>query len=355
MGTANSSNDEWIELKNNAADSINLDGLILTNLSGKLKINLTGTIPANGFFLLERTDDTTVPNITADQIYKGSLSNSGEALKLSDSAGNLIDEVDASSGWLFGDNTTKQTMERISSGWQTSQDSGGTPRAQNSTGAVVDAPKTTTAATQIPIPVQQSISYPSGIVFSEILPSPEGADETEEWIEIYNQNDFAIDLSGWSVKDTAGKITTYTFPAEIKILAKGFLVLKRPETKIILNNEGDGLNMFLPDGKTIDSVSYEKAPQNQSYNKTSSGWAWSEKLTPSASNIISQSAKTKETITPRPTPVEKQTVLNLSNKKETAAVSAADVPKNWLPFLISIPLAIVSASLIFLLKKFLNP
>jgi len=78
MGTTVSANDEWLELFNNTTGPIILDGWILKSADEKLKINLKGVISARGFYLLERTDDTTVPNITADLIYKGALSNTGE-------------------------------------------------------------------------------------------------------------------------------------------------------------------------------------------------------------------------------------------------------------------------------------
>ena len=42
---------------------------------------------------------------------------------------------------------------------------------------------------------QNQQTYPTGIVFNEILPSPEGADAEEEWIELYNQNDFDVDFA----------------------------------------------------------------------------------------------------------------------------------------------------------------
>lgn len=39
-------------------------------------------------------------------------------------------------------------------------------------------------------------TYPSGVFINEILPNPAGADETNEWIELYNSNNFVVDLSG---------------------------------------------------------------------------------------------------------------------------------------------------------------
>ncbi len=93
-------------------------------------------------------------------------------------------------------------------------------------------------------------------------------------------------MAGWKISDIKGTITNYTFPKDTKITANGFLVLKRPDTKIMLNNDEDGLNLSTPDGKIINSVSYTKAPTNQSYNKISSGWAWSTTLTPGVKNIV---------------------------------------------------------------------
>jgi len=219
-------------------------------------------------------------------------------------------------------------------------------------------PNPAPAATLTPTPqptearLPQVENYPDGVIFSEILPSPEGADETEEWIEIRNLNNFEADLSGWKIEDTVGKITTYIFPSGTKISQNGYLVLKRPETKITLNNSGDGLNLFSPDGKTKDSVSYEKAPLGQSYGRTSSGWDWSVSLTPGLPNIVSKKEE-KTKISPNPTPNEETFVVELPLKKETAAASAAAVksPKNLLPLLISIPLALILAVFIFLLKK----
>lgn len=135
VGTEKSSNDEWIELYNNSDFPINLAGWKLMAEDGTPKIQLSGTIPSKGFFLLERTDDQTLASIPADLIYKGALENRGEALKLFDKNGNLVDKADFQSGWPEGDIISKATMERSQTGeWQTSQNPYGTPRAENSSG-----------------------------------------------------------------------------------------------------------------------------------------------------------------------------------------------------------------------------
>ncbi len=114
MGTAANAADEWLELRNNTDQPISLTGWTLKSNDGAPHIALAGTISANGYFLLERTDDNTVSGIAADFIYTGGLSNSGETLTLRDPAGTIIDTANNGGGpWPAGDNTTKSTMERI--------------------------------------------------------------------------------------------------------------------------------------------------------------------------------------------------------------------------------------------------
>ena len=365
MGTNISANDEWIELYNNTESPINLDGWQLVSQDGTPKINLSGTIPANGFYLLERTDDTTVPNVPVDQIYTGALGNGGETLELYDNFGNLIDRVDDSSGWFAGDNSTKQTMERKNpqfegsdpNNWQTSQNAGGTPKAKNS--IVVQAepqpkPESEKPAVEEPtVEVRLQQTYPTGVVINEILPSPEGPDSEEEWIEIFNQNNFEVDLSKWQIADTAGGTFTYTLPAGTKISAQGFLVLPRPESKITLNNDEDGLLLIQPNGNILDKVNYQKAPLGQSYNKTENSWVWSSILTPGSVNIMSLPATQNEIGQKEKVEPNKELQKNQFQKQQLADIGE-QLPKAFNSlhiFLIALGLAVFSGIIILILKN----
>jgi len=133
MGTDVSANDEWIELKNTGASIISLDGWQLKAEDGAPSIGLKGKINAHGFFILERTDDSSCPGVKADIIYKGVLSNSGETLILLNSKGDIVDRIEPASGWSAGSNETKRTMERKDGlTWQTSAVINGTPKEKNS-------------------------------------------------------------------------------------------------------------------------------------------------------------------------------------------------------------------------------
>jgi len=121
-GTEISHYDEWIELYNNTESDIRLGGWYLTwkQDSNAVIVELIGTIPSNGFFLLERSDDDAVPLINADQLYKGGLANAGEMICLYH-YDSIIDKIDmlpgleTPSGWAAGSSSPRISMERINS------------------------------------------------------------------------------------------------------------------------------------------------------------------------------------------------------------------------------------------------
>jgi len=117
-GTKASPFDEWIELRNNTQCLIDFTGWRLTSDDGIPAIKLTGIIPAKGFYLLERTDDHTISDIQADQVYAGALSNSGERLELLDRQGNIVDTANGDGGsWPAGAGKPLYiSMERVDPG-----------------------------------------------------------------------------------------------------------------------------------------------------------------------------------------------------------------------------------------------
>lgn len=132
MGTSASANDEWIELYNSGSGTVSLLGWSLNAQDGDPSISLSGEITAGGYVLLERTDDESVPGISAGVIYTGGLGNTGETLGLFDDGGASVDSVASGENWsLGGDNTAKNTVQRqADNSWITGIP---TPGAQNST------------------------------------------------------------------------------------------------------------------------------------------------------------------------------------------------------------------------------
>lgn len=135
MGRSESPNSEWIELKNVSEENVNIGywQLVDKGISTRIEIPKNSTLKSNSYYLLERTNDASVPDMKADQIYIGSLGNTNDELKLYDAECMLVDSAIAIPKWQAGNNTTKQTMERNSDdkGWHTSTKVHGTPGSEN--------------------------------------------------------------------------------------------------------------------------------------------------------------------------------------------------------------------------------
>lgn len=130
MGSADSANDEWIELHNTDGSGVSLEGWTVTD-SVNLNITLEGTITGNAFAVLERTDDSSAPG-NAFMIYTGALSNTGATLKLIRADGSIEDQVAGGENWgtVGGNNETKSTAQFTEGGWITAK---GTPGSANAT------------------------------------------------------------------------------------------------------------------------------------------------------------------------------------------------------------------------------
>ena len=315
MGTEASSNDEWIELRNEGSSEISLEGWTLSAVDGSPSINLSGTIPSGGYFLLERTDDESVPEVDANLIYVGSLGNSGEFLELRDGDGALVDSVSAGDGWMAGDNVSKLTMERTGSGWGSSVLVGGTPGVVNSgvvgvseggSGEVVEGD------VEGVVEVVEVVAKSSGgsvvdnwadggvasglnlnyqkLVVSEIYPNPPGSDSEGEFIEFYNNGEGVIDLGGFKIGDDSGR----SYKIREKLLGSGkFWVLYRAESGIALNNSEDSVRVYLPGSEEIlISVAYSGVLEGYSNSLDDFGkngeYIWTKVVTPAKDNVIKE-------------------------------------------------------------------
>lgn len=120
MGSTASSADEWVELKNTTAASIDLAGWKLTNAAtGGSDLTITsGTIPANGLFLISnynQNSTSSVLNVVPDLVTTSiSLSNTCAQISLVQSDASVADSMgcDGSSYFAGENTTTKRAMER---------------------------------------------------------------------------------------------------------------------------------------------------------------------------------------------------------------------------------------------------
>lgn len=200
-GTDVSWADEWIEIYNNTTDDVNLIGW---SIKGDFSIELGGVIPAKGYFLLERTDESTVPEASSDMIYTGNISNDRGYFVLTYND-NTIDILDMNGGWAEGSSFPHLSMERIDttiagdgSNWKSGV--GDTEGAQNSAGDGIHS--------------SEIVYNPLDLVISELAWAGTDVSTYDEWLELYNNTSADIDLAGWVLKIDANKIyLSGTIPA----------------------------------------------------------------------------------------------------------------------------------------------
>lgn len=132
MGSDGQTADEWIELRNTTAEAINITDWVIEGAgAGSSSITLSGTIPANGFFLISyyATSSSAISDsIAEDQVTTAIfLDDAGEQLTLKTSLGAIIDQTPTGS-WAAGVNGPPEwkSMERNdnpTTGWHTCHDS----------------------------------------------------------------------------------------------------------------------------------------------------------------------------------------------------------------------------------------
>ncbi|MBI2444697.1 MAG: lamin tail domain-containing protein [Candidatus Magasanikbacteria bacterium] len=137
---------------------------------------------------------------------------------------------------------------------------------------------------------------PAEVVINEILPNPADA-ESQEFIELYNRGAAAVDLSGWQLYSGED---SFELPAETVAPAEDYLLFPRRITKLVLANEGGAVTLETAEGVAADTVRYGRAPAGASYAREENGWQWSARPTPGEFNQLLPLTDKKEESPARP-------------------------------------------------------
>jgi len=275
--TSSLSDDEWMELYNRGSTSINITGWTLRAADGTPSITLNGTIPAGGYFLLERDNDDTVRDILADQVYTGDLSNSGESLTLRDGANKVIDTANGNGGaWPKGSSSTYGTMERsgtsaeTDSVWLTNTGAIKKNGKNANNGDIIGTPKSSNSpsptGTPTAVPPGSSAATVGRPVINEFLPRPgfdwnqDGeVDVFDEFIEVKNLGPVDVNMSGWKLDDEANLGSSpYTLP-NITLRPGERVVFYALQTNVLLSDGGDTVRLLNTSGKVFDARTYSIA------------------------------------------------------------------------------------------------
>lgn len=216
-GTAASASDEWIELYNTTPLPINLSGWSLRD-GNDINIALDGTIPAQGFLLLERTDDNSVADVSADLIYAGGIANSGEVLTLRDSTNTVIDRADGASGWPAGAADFSMERKAASShvGWISND--GLTRHGRDANGNPLNAtPRAPNAA-------WRAIAALTQVRLDAVLYKGQANGQGDEAVALRNLGNETAAVGGWQLSDG---VSTAVLPSAAIIPPYGVIWLAK--------------------------------------------------------------------------------------------------------------------------------
>jgi hypothetical protein len=111
------------------------------------------------------------------------------------------------------------------------------------------------------------------VYINEWLPNPSGNEAQNEWIELYNDSNSSVNISGWSI--VSGN---KTYQIKNKILnPKEYLILKRTETKIPLLNQNGELKLLDANKNIIQKINFfGQAPENKSFSRFNNDFFFTE-------------------------------------------------------------------------------
>ena len=199
----NAAGTEYIELTNVGGDPINLN---LVQFSDGIRFTFDAVdLPPGGVILVTNDINALAEAYGADLPvagqYEGSLNDSGERLTLIDAAGEMIEAFSYEGSWYgvtdgHGFSLTVRSLgagdidlERRSQ-WRPSAYLGGSPGWDDGRDVV-----------------------PHGdIVINEVL--SHSHDLAPDWIELYNQSGFPVDIGGWFLSDDVTDLQKFEIPSE---------------------------------------------------------------------------------------------------------------------------------------------
>jgi hypothetical protein len=215
-GAFDSQEYEYIELKNIGTAPLPLAGVKFTN---GITFNLPGVTLAAGDYIVVAKNQaafasryTVSENVQVLGPYDGSLSNSGENLKLEDSTNSTILDFSYNDGWYdIADGkgfsltvkdpaNTELNQWNNKSNWRPSANSGGSPGLDDT----------------------EQIPALGDVVINELLAHSHAGDA--DWIELHNTTDTAINIGGWFLSDSSLDFIKYEIAAGTTIEPLGYIV-----------------------------------------------------------------------------------------------------------------------------------
>lgn len=123
---------------------------------------------------------------------------------------------------------------------------------------------------------------------TELLANPYGSDTGQEFIELYNPNDIAIDLGLYALAVGAVTPKLYSFPVGSRIEALSYLVFFNSDIPYTLVNTSSRVAVMTVDGVVVDAPpAYADAKDDMAWALIDGTWQYTNQPTPGNGNVPS--------------------------------------------------------------------
>ncbi len=182
------------------------------------------------------------------------------------------------------------------------------------TEVITDTNSTTSPQTQNPVATPKP-AY-GMLRINEFMPAPENG---KEWIEIISLDKAtSIPLIDCTLHDSNGTIFTFTNEHQLNQTTSTHLLIELSSAK--LNNTGDSLSLYAPDGQLLDTTTYNAATKGESYIRypdSEGNWELTREPTPGITN---------QRELPEPELIQTTQTSEITNTPITQTVSTSSNP-----------------------------
>ena len=157
------------------------------------------------------------------------------------------------------------------------------------------------AADAAPVQIQEGDVELSEAMSGNSLYCPDEDGEYCDYVELHNRSGESVNLEGWYLSDSLGKLKRWAFPA-VTIPADGYLVVHcsgknrrsnaaHLHTDFKLSGEGESVYLTRPDGQTVSTAELPALARNQAWSLFEGAWSAALAPTPGRENSRESAAR----------------------------------------------------------------